>query len=191
MTTFSRTLDDYVNAAQNEIVAERKERAEQRIENFRTELSEAREEFKALKKRREEEIHQSNRQELFARRHVNGGAAVGGSDTPENPYSQATNQFADMSRADGLTKEKDVLSRTGQQLDEFIERGRLVLGDLGEQKEFLKKTQKSLYSAANTLGISNETIRMVEKRAFQDKWIFYGGVIFMIVCFYYILKWFG
>lgn len=52
-----------------------------------------------------------------------------------------------------------------------------MLGDLGHQREMLKGTQRRLYSVANTMGISGDTIRMVERRAKQDKWIFWGGVI--------------
>lgn len=88
-------------------------------------------------------------------------------------------------------RERDTLGRAGAQLDEFLERGKLVLGDLGEQRELLKSTQRRIYSVANTLGISNDTIRMVERRATQDKRIFYGGIAFMLFCFYYILNWFG
>lgn len=69
------------------------------------------------------------------------------------------------------------MSSTNAALDEYLERGRAVLGDLGDQREMLKGTQKKLYSVANTLGISGDTIRMVEKRAKQDKWIFWAGAI--------------
>ena len=55
------------------------------------------------------------------------------------------------------------MSQTNAQLDEYLERGRAVLGDLGQQREMLKGTQKRLYGVANTLGISGETIRMVER----------------------------
>ncbi len=75
------------------------------------------------------------------------------------------------------------MSSTSAQLDEYLERGRAVLGDLGHQKEILKGTQKKLYSVANTLGVSGDTIRMVERRAKQDKWIFWGGaIIFFTFC---------
>ena len=75
------------------------------------------------------------------------------------------------------------MSSTNAALDEYLERGRAVLGDLGDQREMLKGTQKKLYSVANTLGISGETIRMVERRAKQDKWIFWAGVIiFFLFC---------
>ena len=38
-----------------------------------------------------------------------------------------------------------------------------MLGDLGQQREMLKGTQKRLYGVANTLGVSGDTIRMVER----------------------------
>jgi len=75
------------------------------------------------------------------------------------------------------------MNKTSEQLDEFLDRGRAVLGDLGHQKDMLKGTQRRLYSVANTLGISGDTIRMVERRAKQDKWIFWAGVItFFLFC---------
>lgn len=80
------------------------------------------------------------------------------------------------------------MSQTNQQLDEFLDRGRAVLGDLGQQREILKGTQKRLYGVANTLGISGDTIRMVERRAKQDKWIFWGGVVVFFLFCYLVLR---
>ena len=75
------------------------------------------------------------------------------------------------------------MSSTNAALDEYLDRGRAVLGDLSDQREMLKGTQKKLYSVANTLGISGDTIRMIERRAKQDKWIFWAGVvIFFFFC---------
>lgn len=68
------------------------------------------------------------------------------------------------------------MAQTNAQLDEYLDRGRAVLGNLGEQREMLKGTQKKLYSVATTLGVSGDTIRMVERRAKKDKWIFWAGV---------------
>lgn len=80
-------------------------------------------------------------------------------------------------------REQNFFATANTQLDEFLDRGRAVLGDLGQQREILKGTQKRLYSVANTLGISGDTIRMVERRAMQDKWIFWGGVaVFFTFC---------
>ena len=74
-------------------------------------------------------------------------------------------------------------------LDEYIQRGRAVLGDLGDQRDMLKNTQRKLYNVGTTLGISGDTIRMVERRAKQDKWIFWGGVVVFILFVYFVLRW--
>jgi Golgi SNAP receptor complex protein 2 len=81
------------------------------------------------------------------------------------------------------------MSRTNEQLDGFLERGKAVLEDLGQQREILKGTQRRLYSVANTLGVSGDTIRMVERRAKQDKWIFWACVVVFFVFCYLVIRW--
>jgi len=86
-------------------------------------------------------------------------------------------------REEHALREQNFFSTANAQIDEYLDRGRAVLGDLGQQREILKGTQKKLYSVANTLGVSGDTIRMVERRAKQDKWIFWAGVIvFFLFC---------
>lgn len=80
------------------------------------------------------------------------------------------------------------MASTNAQLDEFLDRGRAVLGDLGQQREVLKGTQRKLYSVGTTLGISGDTIRMIERRAKQDKWIFWAGIITFFVFCYLVLR---
>lgn len=135
--------------------------------------------------------HQSNRSELLGQRRPYNA-------TPENPYAgnpyaneqqQQQQQQApsigsgDNAREDHALREQNFFASTNTALDEYIARGQAVLGDLGQQREALKSTQKRLYGVANTLGISGDTIRMVERRAREDKWIFFAGVIaFFIFC---------
>ena len=141
-----------------------------------------------------------NRNELLGRRPHNAA-------TPENPYSDASiaahsqsafrpanpSAFgaspADYDRENHALREQSFFEQTNTHLDEFLDRGRAVLGDLGQQREMLKGTQRKLYSVANTLGVSGDTIRMVERRALQDKWIFGGCVILFFTFCYFVLKW--
>ena len=81
------------------------------------------------------------------------------------------------------------MESTNAQLDEFLERGRAVLGDLGNQRDILKGTQRRLYSVATTLGVSGDTIRMVERRAKQDKWIFWASILVFFGLCYLVLRW--
>ena len=81
--------------------------------------------------------------------------------SPPANYQQDQHQLA--THEDHLFRERDFASRT-HELDEFLDRGWSVLQNLGEQKAMLKNTQRKLYSVANTLGVSRDTIRMVERR---------------------------
>jgi golgi SNAP receptor complex member 2 len=196
LTSFSRTIDDYANLSRSEVNAEKKDKATERTKNFRADLSSYRAQFDQLKREREAAINVTNRSELLGRRPHHAA-------TPENPYAHASsssslsnnNQNSPWAPRDGggaaggtsggqnftreehALREQNFFATANSTLDEYLDRGRAVLGDLGQQREILKGTQKRLYSVANTLGVSGDTIRMVERRAMQDKWIFWGGVV--------------
>jgi hypothetical protein len=143
----------------------------------------------------------SNRTDLFARRPHHAA-------TPDNPYSSApsTNHlnspFAhsgatslgasplDATRESHAFREQGFMQQAHRQMDEFLDRGADVISNLGQQREMLKGAQRRLYSVGTTLGISGDTIRMVERRAKEDKWIFWGGVVVFVVFCYFVLKWF-
>lgn len=189
-------MGDYENLSRNELNQEKKDKAAERLKNFRADLTSYRTQFDELKKEREATITVNSRNELLGRRPHHAA-------TPENPYAQTTSSStfapAHKNTSDGLSfgagqqyssreehalKEQNFFASANSQLDEFLDRGRAVLGDLGQQRDILKGTQRKLYSAANTLGVSGDTIRMVERRAKQDKWIFWAGVIvFFTFCF--------
>ncbi|KAG8526516.1 uncharacterized protein KY384_008716 [Bacidia gigantensis] len=195
LTSFQRTIDDYAEMAKKELVPAKQEKAHDRVKNFRNELADYRQTLNHMKKDREDAVTAQNRTELLGRRPHHAA-------TPENPYAQAqlaqNSPFApprtngslstgagpqDYTREQHAFREQSFMSQTNTALDEYLERGRAVLGDLGQQREMLKGTQKKLYNVANTLGISGDTIRMVERRAKQDKWIFWAGVIvFFLFC---------
>ncbi|CAN8102865.1 unnamed protein product [Discula destructiva] len=212
LTAFQKTIDEYNSLAKQELNPAKQDKANERIRNFRTELSEFRKEFDALKNARDEALHSQNRTELLGRRPFVTA-------TPENPYANTSSGAAsssaygggggssssshartssggtgvggngyamgsgDVSREQHALREQNFFNSTNSALDEYIARGQAVLGDLGEQREMLKNTQKKLYSVANTLGVSGNTIRMIERRAREDKWIFWAGVVvFFLFC---------
>jgi golgi SNAP receptor complex member 2 len=210
LTSFSRTIDEYNGLAKQEIVKDKQEKAYDRIKNFRQELSEYREQFNVLKQQRDDAQHSSNRAELLGRRPFT-------TSTPENPYANVgaassapdgsvpTNRYGssgavgggqismgtnDYTRETHALREQNFFAQTHNVLDDYIARGQAVLGDLDSQREMLKNTQKRLYSVANTLGVSGDTIRMIERRAMQDKWIFGAGVLvffgFVWLCLHYL-----
>ncbi|CAK4034668.1 transport BOS1 [Lecanosticta acicola] len=114
-----------------------------------------------------------------------GASGVNSYSTYQSPYGLG----ADQAREGHALQENSFFSSSNQTLDEYLERGRAVLADLGDQREMLKGTQRKLYDVGATLGISGDTIRMVERRAKQDKFIFWGGVVIFIIFVYLVLRW--
>lgn len=80
-------------------------------------------------------------------------------------------------------REHSFIQNTEAQLDAFIAQGREVWGNLTEQRDILKGTQRRLLDAANTMGLSRTVINAVERRSTQDNMIFAVGAIFTLVCF--------
>ena len=203
LTSLNRTLDSYSTLSRQEPNPEKAAKAAERLKTFRADVTSYRAQFDALKRDREDAVTVGNRNELLGRRPHHGSM------TPENPYAQPSSSssghrggnqnqlFAgrqqageggkglsfgtdDHTRESHALREQSFFAQTNTQLDEFLDRGRAVLGDLGQQREMLKGTQRRLYSVANTLGVSGDTIRMVERRARQDKWIFWGGLVVFV-----------
>ncbi len=197
LTAFSRTIDEYKGLAKQEINPAKQEKALGRVEEFYKELTAFREELEAIKSARDDALHTQNRSELLGRRSYV-------TSTPENPYASAaasTNSTSgygrvrdashsgsgpismgsgDVTREDHAMRENAFFQRTESTLDQYIQQGQAVLNDLEIQKGTLKNVQKKMYSVANTLGVSGNTIRMIERRAREDKWIFWAGVVIFI-----------
>ncbi|KAF2402054.1 transporter bos1 [Trichodelitschia bisporula] len=196
LTSFSRTIEDYNKLAKQELVAEKQAKAFERVKTFRTELTDYRARLEHTKREAEEAQTTQARTELLGRRPHHAATPenpYAGASTPQGRYGGHASAFgaapADVPREAHALREQTFFQQTHTQIDEFLERGADVLAGLGQQREMLKGTQRKLYSVGNTLGISGDTIRRVERRARQDKWIFWGGVIIFFVFCYFVLRW--
>lgn len=184
LTAFKKTIKEYKDLINQNSFTEEKHQA--RLEKFQTDLAQFSAKFDSLRHQRELQLHTESQQELLGRRTVA---------TSDNPYdeNQAANQALHqqlLSYLEGLYKEKQSLSRGSQQLDQILEMGQSAFEDLVEQNETLQRLGATFERAMLTLGVSQGTIRRVERRAKQDKWIFYGVVFVFFVMCYYIIKWF-
>lgn len=77
---------------------------------------------------------------------------------PNHPPSSAGG------REDFALREHSFLQESENSIDNYIAQGRAVLENLVEQRGMLKGTKRRLLDAANTLGMSRETIGWVERR---------------------------
>lgn len=72
-------------------------------------------------------------------------------------------------------------------MDDLLSSGTSILSSLREQRMTLKGAHKKILDIANTLGLSNTVMRLIEKRASQDKIILFGGMI--VTCVIMFLAW--
>ncbi|CCG84702.1 protein of unknown function [Taphrina deformans PYCC 5710] len=184
LTALSSELDRMEGLIKGETNVTKREKSTARNKDLRAQYSELKVSYEQLGRRRDDEVAAQSRQELLGRRPTHNA-------TPENPYANAGQEREQQSRQQGNLNEASALNRMGNTLDEYIESGLASLGDLRDQSTALKGTQKRLRDIAVGLGLSGDTIRLIERRTKGDKWIFYGGCLFTLICFYFILKWFG
>jgi len=88
---------------------------------------------------------------------------------------------------DGALQHNSQLRNSNNRIDELIEHGSGILGNLKDQRETLKGAHKRILDVANYLGLSNTIIRLIERRTTQDKFILYGGMI--VTCIIMFLFW--
>ncbi|KAI5949700.1 BOS1 [Candida margitis] len=191
ITAFKKTIKEYTDLLEKNPTDASFAKHEGRINKFNQELENFASKFDNLKKQREISVQEADRQELLGRRHVT--ATV--SQTSDNPYDpsqqqQQQQQQQTLSQREGLYNENQTLARGSEQLDRILEMGQQAFEDIVEQNETLRKVQAKFEEGLVTLGVSQGTIRSVERRAKQDKWLFWFCVVMMLVIFYYILKFF-
>ena len=76
------------------------------------------------------------------------------------------------------------LQHSNRHLDELLFTGSQIVESLRSQRTMLKNARERMLNLMNTLGMSNDTIRIIQRRVQEDKWIFYGGIFttFLIIC---------
>ncbi|XP_050515629.1 probable Golgi SNAP receptor complex member 2 [Diabrotica virgifera virgifera] len=66
-------------------------------------------------------------------------------------------------------------------VDEMLVTGNNTLDSLRSQRATLKGAHKRIMDMANTLGLSNHTMKLIEKRVHEDKFIFLLGVFITVI----------
>ncbi|XP_019409919.1 PREDICTED: Golgi SNAP receptor complex member 2 isoform X1 [Crocodylus porosus] len=73
-------------------------------------------------------------------------------------------------------------------MDDLIGSGTSILQGLRDQRMTLKDTHKKILDVANMLGLSNTVMRLIEKRAFQDKYFMIGGMLLTCVIMFLVVQ---
>ena len=62
-------------------------------------------------------------------------------------------------------------------LEQILGQGASILGNMGAQRERLKRAQKKALDMLNVLGLSESLLKIAERRQRVDKAIVYGGMV--------------
>lgn len=192
ITAFRKTIREYQDLIEKDTDSSANTKHESRLEKFNLDLNDFSAKFESLRAQRDVLVQETNKQELLGRRHHSAANGMPASDNPYDPSGrvEAEQQQQTLNYLEGLFKERLSLARGSQQLDHILEMGQNAFEDIVEQNEVLRKVQAKFEEGLVTLGVSQGTIRSVERRAKQDKWLFWFCVVVMVVIFYYIVKFF-
>ena len=108
------------------------------------------------------------RDELLARRRknrVNGGAA---------------------DEMQQLTEEADSLANSRGMMNDLLASGEASLSSLVGQRQRMRWVNRKMLDIGNKLGLSNSTMRMIERRDATDAYLVFGGMIVTLLVIYFL-----
>lgn len=73
-------------------------------------------------------------------------------------------------------QQHNAMQNAHQGVDEMLYTGSNVLDNLRSQRDTLKTARTRILDIGNTLGLSNHTMMLIERRIKQDKWVMFGGM---------------
>lgn len=102
-----------------------------------------------------------------------------------------TNDEETMIQMDDSLNHHHKLQSAHKGMDDLLSHGSSVIENLRNQRSSLKGIKTKMLNIANTLGMSNTVMRLIEKRTTQDKLILFGGMILTTVILFLIWKYFA
>ena len=89
---------------------------------------------------------------------------------------------------DAAARESRNLNEAGSQLDALQEHATASLNALVQQRSSLKGVHRKVLDMAATLGLSNNVMRVIERRQFWDKLLLYGGMLATLALMWFVFK---
>lgn len=90
-----------------------------------------------------------------------------------------------------LLKEHQGLRQAANMLDEMISQGSSTWDQIAGQNKVLKGARRKLLDAANSLGVSQSLVAVIDRRQTGDKYLIYGGMaltLFILFSLWYLLR---
>ncbi|EFA03370.1 probable Golgi SNAP receptor complex member 2 [Tribolium castaneum] len=91
---------------------------------------------------------------------------------------------------DYALQHQNSLQNSHRGVDEMLHTGVNALESLRSQRLTLKGAHRRIMDMANTLGLSNHTMRLIEKRAGEDKYILILGIVITLLVIVFVIVYF-
>ena len=82
------------------------------------------------------------------------------------------------------------LQNANRGVDDLISSGSSILDNLRDQRNTIKGAHRKILDIANTLGLSNTTMRFIERRRTEDIYILFLGMFVTLVIIFLIIYYF-
>merc|ERR1719151_331574 len=89
---------------------------------------------------------------------------------------------------DRALEHQAALGRTNRYMDDVLGQGAEILQSLQDQRDVLKGAKRKLLDVANSLGMSDTVIRLIERQSVGDKYILIGGMVATCVFMFVVLR---
>jgi len=120
---------------------------------------------------------QREREDLMRRRRVRrGGGADGTTGGNDDWNNRAVNDLSD---------EASSLSQSQYMVGDLIGSGEATLGGLRDQREQLRGVNRVLFNIGNKVGLSNSTMRIIERRDITDAYLVFAGMVVTCIVIYF------
>ena len=170
--SLERSIKDMQDLISREMDAERRQDGKQRVQKLKDDHQNLRVGLDRWRQREQQQQQQRDRDALLA--------------TPTSAMRDAPATI--MTMEDHVVRQDTSIQRSIHQVDEYLRMGQESLGRLREQGMSLKTAQRRMLDVANTLGLSQTTIRWIERRTTEDKYVFWGGVALTLTVMYFAIR---
>jgi Golgi SNAP receptor complex protein 2 len=125
--------------------------------------------------------------------HQQGTQAAHSASRYRNPYGQERDELLRRRRRRGNESDVQDLSQESSSLEQsqnmvfgLIDQGQASLNGLIEQRQRLRGVTRMVFDIGNRLGLSQSTMKIIERRDITDAYLVAGGMIVTILVIYFV-----
>mmetsp|Transcript_30998 Transcript_30998/g.52977 ORF Transcript_30998/g.52977 Transcript_30998/m.52977 type:complete len:209 (-) Transcript_30998:112-738(-) len=85
-----------------------------------------------------------------------------------------------------LTEEADSLANSRGMMNDLLASGEANLSSLVSQRQRMRWVNRKMLDIGNKIGLSNSTMRMIERRDATDAYLVFGGMVVTMIVIYFL-----